>query len=619
MADVDEYTDAQLKDGTILRFKGKLEPDAVRTKVAAYRAKTGEKLLPSHKPTPPPATPVPKDFLTRAGERFGESVKSGAMFPAQAMEATGEMVSKFGKWVGRAAKSDTREAALKEAETAKQTGKKSTVGKFMEPWGDSFPARVAGAATAAPRALYRAGKAMGEEYVKDPAKLVGDIGAALVLGKASEGVLPEEASAAERTGARTTEMETVAAHDTVVPEPLRRAPFTAEQQVKYTEALDKATREHATNLAEYADKEASRRASWVRKAYGAKQSEAAQVAAAAKRQVLDRGSEEYAVRAQQNIRATHQTVRSRLDSRWHQFRESMNGAEVSKVEVYNIIREARDRLRGSPADLKQFNDLAREIGISVTEDGTIEVPAGEVMEMPIETVRVHSTAIGNKLAAGGLPGNVYQALKQAKTGIEEGIIEPAAESRGQGEAYRALKHDWSQYMSDWNDMSSVATAEGSPLARALRAPDVQHIRPIINGINGDMLLERLGKYRGAGSQPSWAQQSRSLFNKAKVIKAGPVKAMPPEYEPLPVPQLKEVPLPKPPKAGAKPSAPAWVRGTGRVAGKLGGAAAGTVVGHPFIGYAAGGEAGGAIAENIWRRRIRGTHAVPPELELPQRE
>jgi hypothetical protein len=49
MPDPQQYTDAQLSDGTTLRFIGQLGPDEVRQKVQGYRARNPQKTL-----SPPP-------------------------------------------------------------------------------------------------------------------------------------------------------------------------------------------------------------------------------------------------------------------------------------------------------------------------------------------------------------------------------------------------------------------------------------------------------------------------------------------------------------------------------------------------------------------------------------
>jgi hypothetical protein len=48
----DQYTDAQLQDGTTLRFKGQLTPDVVKQKVSDYKLKTGSGMMTPKAPAP---------------------------------------------------------------------------------------------------------------------------------------------------------------------------------------------------------------------------------------------------------------------------------------------------------------------------------------------------------------------------------------------------------------------------------------------------------------------------------------------------------------------------------------------------------------------------------------
>src|SRR4029077_1522706 len=277
------------------------------------------------------------------------------------------------------------------------------------------------------------------------------------------------------------------------------------------------------------------------------------------------------------------------------------------TEVYGVAKEAQDNLRGAPDSLKQFNDVIRETGIRINDAGEIEIPEGVDTHMPVDTLRVHSSAIGDKLASGDLPGNVYQSLKIAKEGFE-GMIESAAEAEGQGDIYRDLKRDWSRYMRDWKDMRAVGTGKGSVLARALVAPDTKFLRPLLTSKGGDQLLQTLGGYRDAGARPELSQSARKLARESLAIKAPAAKAMPPSYEATPPPKLREVtppkrkpvPIPKPPSENVR--APRITRTIARTAGGVGGAL--LVPAHPFLGFRGGAEVAGELADRFYRNKSR---------------
>lgn len=377
-------------------------------------------------------------------------------------------------------------------------------------------------------------------------------------------------------------------------------PLSPEQQEGYTKAIDKANKEHAQALSDYA-----KQIEKVQKAKGTKttpfseagpaKSAAAREAAINRQAVLKRGSDAYMTKAQENIAATHKAVRASLDTRWENWRDSMAGAQVPAVDVYEVAKDAQDSLRGAPASLKQFNDLMRETGLKVGDDGEIQMPDPEASDlMDIETARVHSNAIGDRLAAGGLPGNVYQALKAAREGME-GIIEGEAEARGTDAVYRDLKRDWHQYMDDWKDVSTG----GSALARTMRGDSPHFVSDQVLGKEGSDLLKTLGKYRKFGGNPGLAAAARRLANEAADLKI-PAERATPKMPTKPTLEAPERPKPKtPPETKAVP--PKLARGAARLAGKVVGGTAGSAVGHPLLGYGAGGEAGSALFDAWWEK------------------
>lgn len=549
-------------------------------------------------------TAVPEDFMGRVGARIKSNIKTPVDEFIKGTAPGGE-ISNFLK---HPAATSTTTAPDKSSAEYKKT----------HPFGDSMLGNVAAGALSGPIIAYRAVAPVVQSWWKDPANLAGDVMTGMITAGMEGKPVAEPRVAPESS------------HPQISPPPVPTPDtgVTPEQWSKHIDTVNKAYHEHAEAVADYANKEAKRRSQWAQKAYNAKKSAADHVAATSKRDILDRGSREYAELAQTNIRDVHQTVRARLDSRWNQFRQDMAGTTVNSIKIGEAIRDARSKLKGSPTDLKQFNDLIKESGVSVNDAGEIEVKEGKPSEIPLDTARVHSSAIGDKLAAGDLPGNVYQALKTAKEGIE-GTIEEAADQHGQGDAYRDLKRDWSQYMQDWNDMRSVAGGKGSVLARALRVPGVKFLRPLMVGNGGDLLLETLGKYRDAGANPELVSNARKLARQAKSVEVPKVRETPPGYDPGPAPRLKDVPLPKPepPKPG-KSAAPKWARVAGKIGGKMVGSTVGSVVGHPFIGYAAGGEAGAAVVDELYKPKLgqgqgrgqgqgQGQGAVPPQFIPPR--
>jgi hypothetical protein len=215
-------------------------------------------------------------------------------------------------------------------------------------------------------------------------------------------------------------------------------------------------------------------------------------------------------------------------------------------------------------------------------------------KLPFDTARVHYSAIGDKLAQGNLPGNVYQALKAVEDGLDKQLTQ-AAESRNLGKDYTELKANESQFRKDWVDPKS-------PLARAYKALDENFLEPHVMGRGTDYLTKQLERYRQYGAEPDLPLSARRMMEESKAIKAKPGV---PEGTVPTKPTLKEVPRPKP----APPKASKLARATGRVAGKIIGGTIGSKLGHPLVGYGIGGELGTEAAEGLARPR---TVPEPPD-------
>lgn len=469
--------------------------------------------------------------------------------------------------------------------------------KTVFPWGREPLQAAAGIATAGPRAVYdRFVKPIVQDWTKDPANAVADIGTAALGAGEAEGGFPKTARAVDgaedvsKRGAKSPKLEP----------PPSTGKLSPEQQAKFTEDIDKVNKQHAEALSQHAADEAAGRSKWVQKTAGAKKSVADAEAASNRVAALQRGSHEYTRLTHENLQSTYASARGALDQRWGQFRSAMEGAQLDPVEAVKNIDAAKAKyLKGSPSSLKVFNDLAQEIGIQqVTPEGEVITPpsgsaAPEPPELPFDTARIHYSAIGDKLSSGTLPGNVYQALKAVSEGLDRQLTE-SAETRKMGKEYSSLKADEHQFRSDWKDSRS-------PLAKAYAAQDPNYLKPHVTGKGADLLMQKLARYRKNGAKPYLPAAARRLADEADALPKPKLKPPPSKYEPSVPPKIKEVTKPEPLPA-KEVKAGKVARTAAKISGKLVGGAAGTAVGHPFLGYAVGGEVGPAIADRLARRR-----------------
>jgi hypothetical protein len=271
---------------------------------------------------------------------------------------------------------------------------------------------------------------------------------------------------------------------------------------------------------------------WLNDSMGVKRAEAEKARVDAKRESLTRGQEAYSKRLLDNIQQTYKTVKGQLDSRWHGLRTTPinRGGTLSvlKDELLNsraiadsVETAEKKYLQGSPESIKQFRDLMNWM----KEDQTV-YDSSQILERPItgteaklkpitwDEARTHYSALGDRMYSGDLPGNIVQAIRSVREGLGK-ELQAGAERGGAGEKYSGLLKDWSNFESDWKDTSSVSLGGGSPLARALKAPSATLLTPQVLGKTGDLLMERMGRYKEHGASPATAQAIRKLHTTAK--------------------------------------------------------------------------------------------------------
>ena len=310
-----------------------------------------------------------------------------------------------------------------------------------------------------------------------------------------------------------------------------------------------AERARLVDIEKAATKTAEAQKEWVQKAAEAKRQQAEAVKVAARKQALDKGQEAYANRLRDNIQKTFQTVKGRLDSRWHSLRTTpikrggsltvLKDEPLSSPAIAETVDVAEKKfLQGSPESIKQFRDLMNWMK---ADEGMIDTSGGAKSKLkPItwDEARTHYSALGDRMFSGDLPGNVRQAIRFVR---DEGLgkqLRAGAERAGALPQYESLLHDWSNFENDWKDASSVTLGGGSPLARALKAPSGATLAPQVLGKTGDLLMQRLGKYIDAGGSPTTAAALRKLNAESKSLP----KIKSPELPPRPKSPVTPAPI-----------------------------------------------------------------------------
>lgn len=327
----------------------------------------------------------------------------------------------------------------------------------------------------------------------------------------------------------------------------------AKAKGKYQQELQDYQQSSAAKKAEHAQAVQKARADWVEKANAARQAKAESARVTAQRSTLERGVETYSEKLRQNIQKTYQTVLDRLNGRWHQLRETPTGQgmklrdmELNSKAIAQAIEHAREtKLVGSPDSIRQFDSLMswmQREGGGVIDEAAGQKPAA-LRPITWNEARTHYTALGERLSGGDLPGNVYQAIKEVRNALDKELNNGAMRA-GVQDVYSSLKNDWAQFESDWRDTSSVTTKGGSPLARARMAPNAQTLTPQLTGKTGDLVLQRLAKYKDAGASMPLAEGVRRLTRQSEELPRVSVPKEPGKLN-----------LPKEPNLGEPPTEP----------------------------------------------------------------
>lgn len=330
-----------------------------------------------------------------------------------------------------------------------------------------------------------------------------------------------------------------------------------EQAVEHhREAVGKHARELAESSAKHIEQEAAAREKWVQKAFEHKQGKSEAAKVSARKETLERSTEASTKILKQNIDTAHEAVRSALGARWNALRDQVGkDTPLDSVKIGNAIEMAKQRfLMGSPESLKVFNDLMKQMefeGDQIAAEGGGLQPA--LKPLTWDEGRVHYSALQDKIYSGELPGNILRGLRHVADTVDSQLKKVATE-KGAGETYSKLKSDWSQYMDDWKDMSSVATG-GSPLARALVAQDPGFVSSQVLGKAGERMMQMAARYNQYGLSPRLMSRIRGMNAELKSLPKVKVSAEPAPYEAPALPKGKEAPRMK---EIAKPAVPAPV-------------------------------------------------------------
>jgi hypothetical protein len=237
-------------------------------------------------------------------------------------------------------------------------------------------------------------------------------------------------------------------------------------------------------------------------------------------------------------------VRAQDNANYAAVREKLASDEgVPMSELAQDARTAEGMLKGTTENIKQFRELIKK----APESEGVETSAGFVKPgdplfdqlqsegaidtggtIPFDELQGYSSEIGMKLAKGGLPGDVYQALKYLKGKIDAAKV-TIAERNGAGTELKNADAFHYNFMDTFYDKPSAVAAS---LDRVGKLDPEFYAEPFITGKAGQTGIAKLQRF-----DPKLAELATSLRKSHEEFSALPkqAKTVAPKLKPEPSP------------------------------------------------------------------------------------
>lgn len=287
---------------------------------------------------------------------------------------------------------------------------------------------------------------------------------------------------------------------------------------------------------------------------------------------LARNLKEGSAKLGQGIKQLDAQVRAEANAKYNTVRNKVaNDIGTEASPVADAVRYARKNLiRGSEESIKQFTSIlkrepseeamaaldaarnssdpaAREFAKKYDELSGIEEAADEGKPLKFEDWKGYSTELGEKLAKGNLPDDVYRALKyvKEKVDLQKQII---ADRNNAGAELADADNFFRRYMETFYDKPSAVAATLDAVGKF--DPDY-YASPFVRGKSAKIGIAALQKY-----SPELANLAQSLRGMDEEFKSLPKTAKLENYPEPPKP-VEAPPKPKleEPKQVPKPKAP----------------------------------------------------------------
>lgn len=265
---------------------------------------------------------------------------------------------------------------------------------------------------------------------------------------------------------------------------------------------------------------------------------------AARKVNLAKAEEQIKPALQKNLVDTRDAVFGDLDQRWDTVRQAV-GPNI-KANPQAIATASNTAMAG-------ITSVNQELYAKVVEDAFGGASPSKLSWQEAQAVY---TKLGNRLAQGGLPYDVWNGLKsfQSSLGNE---METMANAAGARNDFVTVRRDYAQAMADLKDIHKSVANGASPIAHALNKADSANAAKYFEGkLTGpaNRALKILARYKKYGADLNYPLRYRSILDESESLPKPKVVKQPTEPTPRPTPEMASSPY----KAGpADPTSAAY--------------------------------------------------------------
>jgi hypothetical protein len=263
--------------------------------------------------------------------------------------------------------------------------------------------------------------------------------------------------------------------------------------------------------------------------------------------------------------------RGKLDRAYDEIRKATANETVPAESLTDAVQTAEKKIKGSAENIKIFKDILskapeaepEELPFTTSTGGTTMIPKGHNLyavlaqqltepgkPLKFGDLQGYYSELGDKLAGGDLPDDVYHALRSLQSDIGE-MMQDMANDSGVGSKLRQTQKLYRQYMETFKE-SAGPNHSGSPIAKALQAADPAYaIEPLLEEKTAQRVRNMLTKFDppdagvgGAGKlyDNFWdANRKLDALGKPVDVPEAPVE---PSYRQPPTAPSPDHPIPK---------------------------------------------------------------------------